>query len=120
MSEFPRGWTVPAQASAGSEAVATVPGIAGVVHVLDSFTAKAQAGGAGSGFGCSVVLSSSDGVFNNFVLGVIEVSGPSSSDECSASGLDLAAGPGASLSVGFNVNAPAGDNETVLIQGHDI
>lgn len=116
MSDFPRGWTLTVDSAAGAATI-TVPAVAGVVHVLDSFTAKITTGAAAGG--ALVTLSSSDGVFTSVPLGAIN-SPASSSDMASASGLDLAAGPGASLTIACNAGPPAGGAEFLMIQGHDI
>jgi hypothetical protein len=119
VSDFPRGWTL-----AVDQAIAsiTVPAIPGVAHVLDSVSAKMNSTNAAVG-GALVTLSSSDGTYNNFVLGHLQTAGVaapgSESDSLSGSDLNLAAGPGASLTIAFSGGGP-GIGETLVIQGHDI
>ena len=118
MSDFPRGWTLSnGLGVAGGTASVTAPAIAGIVHVLDSFTAyllNPTAAGA-----ATIILNSSDGVFTNFTLAIIEAGAAPSLGTASGSGLDLAAGPGASLTIAFNAGL-AGANQTIVAQGHDI
>ena len=121
MSDFPRGWTLSVDNAAAAASI-VVPAIAGVAHVLDAFDAKLQNTSAALQ-GSIITLSSSDGVFSGFVLGRLSTSTPAASslttDEVSGSGLDLAAGPGASLTIAF-ASWTAGMTETLRIQGHDI
>lgn len=116
MSDFPRGWTLTAQANAGASATITVPGVAGVAHVLDAFDAKL---GGSTAQVCSIRISSSDGVYTSVPLGLI-VTSAGSGDSASGSGLDLAAGPGASIQVGFDAVGGTGNVEQLVCQGHDI
>lgn len=122
MTDFPRGWTLNSFVGPGSTASIVVPAIPGVVHVLDSFNAVLEAAAAAAaGLGADVNLTSSDGTFTAFVLGVMaNAGGAVGSDTASGSGLDLAAGPGASLTISFNIAAAANYNEFLLVQGHDI
>lgn len=119
MSDFPRGWSTSTQASGGGIASITIAAVPGVVHVLDAFTAKAVATAGGTTFTQDVLLTSSDGVFN-INLALLQVPAASTADEASGSGLDLAAGPGASLTIAYSGAAPAGDFQFLVVQGHDI
>jgi hypothetical protein len=118
MSDFPRGWTLTVDL-VGAASI-TVPAIPGVSHVLDAFFA--QLGTNAGGGALQVQLSSSDGTFNNMVIGhpILPAAAAGSFESASASGSDLglAAGPGASLTV--FMGAIAGVTETLVIQGHDI
>lgn len=119
MSDFPRGWTLTNQ-STGTASI-TVAGIAGIIHVLDQFFAGAMIAAGATAFAQTVTLTSSDGVFAAFPLGQVAmegVLGASGSD--SASGLDLAAGPGASLTIAFGGAGAATTFQLLRIQGHDI
>jgi hypothetical protein len=116
-SAFPRGWAFSVR-TAGVLASITVAATAGVVHVLDSVDAK-MFNGSGAQVGLLVQLNSSDGVFAGFQLAELEAVTPNGTDEISLSNLDLAAGPGASLTVTYN-GGIALVNENLLIQGHDI
>jgi|SRR5581483_5307011 len=115
MSDFPRGWTLTAFGGNGAACVITAPAITGVVHVLDGFSAKSGGSAAQSP---TITLSSSDGVFSSLILAVVDVLA-GSFDTASESGLDLAAGPGAALTIEFSSNT-AGDFEMLVAQGHDI
>ena len=118
MSDFPRGWTLTAF-GVGAAATITVPAIPGVVHVLDSFSAKLTNNG-GAAVGDPVQLSSSDGVYSSFQIGQLLISATAESvDTDSASDLDLPAGPGASLTI--TIPNPGVSNQVFLrVQGHDI
>lgn len=116
MSDFPRGWTQSSFSGAGLVSI-TIPALAGVVHVLDSFQATIASPTAAAGV--LVQLSSSDGTFTAFDLGFIQADAGPSNGTASGSGLDLAAGPGASLTIAFG-SFPAGCDEFLLVQGHDI
>ena len=117
MSDFPRGWTLSSYVAGGLASI-TVPAIAGVVHVLDSFTGTIY-NTAASTAELRVVVSSSDGVFASLPLAELVAAATNGSDSGGGSGLDLAAGPGASLTIAFNGSA-TGINEFLLVQGHDI
>ena len=119
MTDFPRGWTLTNFAAAGVAATITAPAIGGVVHVLDSFYFRiVQSTGAAASV--ELDLTSSDGTFAAYVLTILQLSAVADDiDSDSASGLDLAAGPGASLTV-FGSAAVAGVYQFLRIQGHDI
>jgi len=116
MTDFPRGWTLSAQVNGGVAGI-TVPAISGVGHVLDSFDAVLADAGGGAG-PYTINLISSDGVFANIPIGYLFLAA-AGKDEASGSGLDLATGPGASLTVSFS-GSGAATAEFLLIQGHDI
>jgi hypothetical protein len=124
MSEFPRGWTI-SNYNSGTASVATitVPASPGVVHVLDSFNAKLVNSDTAAAHQTTVFVSSSDGVLAAFLLALLStgtaVGGAPVSDESSASGLDLATGPGASMTIAFQSSA-ASLFQYLLVQGHDI
>jgi hypothetical protein len=118
VTDFPRGWTRTVDL-VGAASI-TVAGIPGVAHVLDAFVA--QLGTAAGGAALQVLLSSSDGMFTNLVIGhpILPAAAAGSFESASVSGSDLGlmAGPGASLTV--FMGAAAGVTETLVIQGHDI
>jgi hypothetical protein len=120
VTDFPRGWTRSVDVAGAPGPTITVAAIAGVAHVLDSFTAKLMDQGAGA---ATMILqaTSSDGSINQ-VLGrlatPVPAAGSLETDSISGSELGLATGPGASLTVSF-----AGASNltgTLVIQGHDI
>lgn len=115
MSDFPRGWTL-VQETAGGALNLVVPAVAGVVHVLDAFVVILNNTAAGF-VALNLTLNSSDGIFTNFVLGLPIAQGASSGID-SDSGLDLAAGPGASLTIA--TGAAVTGNQYLRIKGHDI
>lgn len=119
MSEFPRGWLFTNAIGGPTAATITVPGIANVVRVLDSFQAKLLNGGVVSVFAPNVGLSSSDGTLALTIACLMVPGTTGSVDEASSSGLDLAAGAGASLTIAFTTGV-ASVTEFLLIQGHDI
>ena len=120
MSDFPRGWTLISQTGGGGTASVTVPAVAGVVHVLDRFTAKLVALAGGAVMAANVQLSSSDGAFTSLNLGLLQTVGALTADEVSQSALDLAAGPGASLTVAYSLVTSTNNIEYLSIEGHDI
>jgi hypothetical protein len=115
MSDFPRGW-IQSNAAVGSTVTVTAPALPGVVHVLDSVWAKIDASGTAGPL--NVNASSSGGSVSQF-LGRVFIGTAGGTDEFSLSGLDLAAGPGESLTVAFN-GSGAGVGEALVAQGHDI
>lgn len=120
MTDFPRGWTLSTGQSIGANAVLTIPAVAGVVHVLDSVTAIMQCTAAFTGGASLLTLTSSDGVYTGLLLADLALAGGSTaSDSASLSGLDLAAGPGASLTLTLNGGA-ANLALVIIAQGHDI
>ena len=122
MSDFPRGWTLTNFANPGTAASITLSALsAGVVHVLDSVTATLAANAAAAvGVVQNVVITSSDGVLSNNALILAYAGGAIGCNVGSLSGLDLAAGPGASLTVSFQNTTPANYYQLLVIQGHDI
>lgn len=110
MTDFPRGWTI-----SGVGTSFAVPATTGVVHVLDSFEVLVYWNGAAAAV-ANVQLTSSDGVFNADVIGFIAAAANSPASD-SGSGLDLAAGPGASLTVSLSA---VFTNNFMRLQGHDI
>ena len=120
MSDFPRGWTLSNRAGVGNTPSITVPAIVGVVHVLDAFTFSAIANGSAAPLDELLTLSSSDGVFASFPLAEFLLQSGQTSTGSSGSGLDLAAGPGSSLTIAGNAAAIAGTVCLLVIQGHDI
>jgi hypothetical protein len=119
MSDFPRGWTL-TDDNGGSGATAaqvTVPAIAGVVHVLDGFTGII-ANNSAAATAPEIILNSSDGTFSGFVLSRLSAQANSENSD-SDSGLDLAAGPGASLTISFSTPV-ANVIEYLRLKGHDI
>ena len=66
-----------------------------------------------------VQLTSSDGTFAAFDLALLNAPATDGEDEESPSGLNLAAGPGASVTIAFSASA-AGVVEFLVVQGHDI
>jgi hypothetical protein len=121
VTDFPRGWTLSVDGVGAAQQI-VVPAIAGVAHVLDAFVAVFTNFSAAASGGL-IQVSSSDGTFNNFVIGRLNTPTPAagSQEMASASGSDLglAAGPGASLTVKFSLGG-ANLAETLVIQGHDI
>jgi hypothetical protein len=115
-SDFPRGWTFSNVTINPNTTSITVPAIPGVVHVLDSFTATTVGSVA---VGQTITLASSDGVFAGFILALLsQVAGGTA--DASVSGLDLAAGPGASLTIAYGAVTNAGNENLLIVQGHDI
>lgn len=112
MSDFPRGWTLSSQS--GAAITLTAPAIPGVAHVLDAFECVVFNSTAAA-VASNITLSSSDGVFANFPIGLVIALATSIGSD-SASDLDLSAGPGASLSVTM---AAGFANQLLRIQGHD-
>jgi hypothetical protein len=122
VSDLPRGWTLSNRVVNSGTAAVTVPGINGVLHVLDSVSAKIATSGAASLY-TTVLLNSSDTVYTAFVLGELiaqSAAGASSSDSFSLSGLDLAATAGAALTITFYSAAIANTDEFLIVQGHDV
>jgi hypothetical protein len=121
VSDFPRGWTQSVDGSGAAQSI-TIAGVPGVSHVLDAFSAKYQNTTAVASTAL-VRLSSSDGTYNNFVLGRVSTAVPAAgsleSDSIGGSELNLVATPGASITVSFSFGA-ANINETLVIQGHDV
>lgn len=114
-TDFPRGWTMVAGPSAAALTL-TVAAITGVAHVIDSFTFVIY-NTAATPTALELVLNSSDGTFSNYALGL---AGPSSdaSDSDSDTGLDLRAGPGASLTI--STGAAVTGFQYLRVLGHDI
>jgi hypothetical protein len=120
VSDFPRGWFLSNdQNASGAAASVVVPATAGVVHVLDSFVLKLWNGSAAA-VTVQVQLSSSDGAFSALGLGRASAGPSNAGDSTAGSGLDLAAGPGASLTVAVNNPAGTGVIQNLVVQGHDI
>lgn len=117
-SEFPRGWTISSDngGAVGATSI-TVPAVPGIVHVLDSFDAK-MFNATAAVVGALITLTSSDGIFAAFPLGRLDAAA-GGTDSASGSGLGLAAGPGASLTIAYS-NGVSGVAEFLVIQGHDI
>jgi hypothetical protein len=124
MTDFPRGWTLQAYAVNGASPSITVPATPGVVHVLDSYSAKLMNASTAAGTLSTLLLNSSDGAFSGYVLGIIGASQVTSGsvdvDTAGGSSLDLAAGAGASLTIAFGAISLTNSSEWLLIQGHDI
>lgn len=123
--EFPRGWTLSVVVSGAGTATITVPSLAGVAHVLDSFEAKVSNTSTTQGAGDQITVSSSLATYSGFVIGLLGASlvaaaGDVNTDEASGSGLGLATAPGESLTVAFNGPAFAGATMLLVIQGHDV
>lgn len=121
---FPRGWTKTSSPGAGNVASIVVPGITGVSHVLDSFEARVSSSLTTGPVQWEILLTSSDLVFNALVIGWLFANAAASAtnvvvDTESATGLDMAAGPGASMTVAFQF-ASAAVIPFLRIQGHDI
>jgi hypothetical protein len=123
VTDFPRGWTQSLDGAGGATTSITLPAIAGVAHVLDSFSATAQAFGGAAAFAARVRISTSDGTFNNMVLARLQtpapVGGNPEGNTASGSELGLVGGVGASMTVAFDVGG-AQVIELLVIQGHDI
>lgn len=116
VDEFPRGWTL--TADSGSPSTITIPAIPGVAHVLDSIDARLVYTGATTG-GELIQLSSSGGTYTGLILGRLFCGAANTADEFAATGLDLAASPGESLTVAFGGHV-AGEAQFLMAQGHDI
>jgi hypothetical protein len=122
VSDFPRGWTLSAEAPSGQVTTIVVPAVAGVAHVLDAVIAKGVAFAGAAAAVTRVRVSTSDGVFTNFILMRLvtpAVSAGADSAGDSVSELNMAGGQGASMTVAFDV-AVANVIELLVIQGHDI
>jgi len=119
--DFPRGWTASNVNQTGvSVATVTIPVAVGISRVLTGFLAQLTNVGAAGAFGPLVFLNSSDGLYNNFVLGIpIVAAGAGSAGEASGSGLTLIANPGTSITVSFQL-AGASIVQYILIQGYDV
>lgn len=115
--EFPRGWTLISAPAAGNIATITVPAAAGIVRVLDGFDALTF-NGSGSATAIGINLTSSDGVYNAYQIGMV-VAATASSGLDSATGLNLATGPGSNLTVAWGTGL-ASSLEYLRIRGHDI
>lgn len=123
MPDFPRGWTLSSAPAPPAAASITIPALPGIVHVLDGFTAKLFNSNTSFGANNHVLLSSSDGAFSSFVLALLATAQPAAAtsyqlDSASESGLGLAAGPGASLTISFDGGA-ASFYEFLLVHGYD-
>lgn len=110
MSEFPRGWTLTVVGT-----TLTVAAVTGVIHVLDSFEVDVYNSTAAAVLQ-NLTLTSSDGVFASFPLAFVAADATAGTSD-SGSGLDLAAGPGASMTVALS---GAFSNNFIRIQGHDV
>jgi hypothetical protein len=122
VSDFPRGWTLTAEAALGSITSIVVPAVAGVARVLDAVFAKQVAFVGAPSLATRVRVSTSDGAFTNFTLLRLDTLAPSAGTndaEGSISELNMAGGQGASLTVAFDGSA-ASIVELLVIQGHDI
>lgn len=120
MTDFPRGWTLVAAPAGGVLGTVTAPAITGVTHVLDGFYARVVQEAAGALAGAFLQLTTSDGAFTNFDLAFLVQTGTVGGiDSDSDSGLNLAGGPGASMTVAFSA-ALADSQEFARILGHDI
>lgn len=117
--EFPRFWTATTQTTNPGQALITVPAAPGICRVLDSFTAEMENAGAAVA-GLNISVSSSDGLYSGFIIGLLVIVGAGGKDEASGVSLGLATSPGSSLTVGFNTVAGVGTVQTLIIQGHDI
>lgn len=114
--EFPRGWVYFASQAAGNTTLPiVVPGVAGVSHVLDSFSALGFSGGGT--FLAQVLLGSSDGLYVGVPIGAL-YSPASGTDEASGESLGICVSIGASITV--QVQPSAGMESYLMIQGHDI
>lgn len=122
VGEFPRGWSFTAQATAAPVGI-VVPAQAGVAHVLDSFSAKVSNFNTATSLSTNISLSSSGGTYGSVLLALLgatlAAANTVNNDSAAESGLDLAAGPGESITVTFT-SSQAGAIEFLLIQGHDI
>lgn len=112
-SNFPRGWS---QTNLGSGvlSVITLPAVAGIVHVLDSFYARIETGG--TAFTPNVTFVSGGLTVQLATLDVPAVSGSVDSD---SGDFQIAGVLGAALQVTFSSTA-AGIVEFLRITGHDI
>jgi hypothetical protein len=118
MPDFPRTWTYTALEGPGISTVITIPGVPAVTHVLDSFLAIVE-NSTTSIWYSQLSLYSSDGAFTAGVaIGLVAAAADSPGSD-SASGLDYAASPGASLTIEFTVTHPSG-YEFLRVQGHSI
>jgi hypothetical protein len=123
MSEFPRAWLFTNAPGGGNAPSITVPAANGIVHVLTDFYAKVYSNNTTTPLAFSILLSSSDGVFNNFVLGLLAVADVQNSSQYSidtdSASFDIAAGPGASLTISSN-GSLASAAQFLRVQGYDI
>jgi hypothetical protein len=105
--DLPRGWTY-SDLVDGAAASITVPGIAGIAHVLDAFQASIAGNATYVG---QVTLTSTSGTFTTFSLGLLT--------SASGSSLGLAMMPGEGFTIAIDNSPGAGGNSSLLIQGHD-
>jgi hypothetical protein len=119
VSDFPRAWIF-TQWTAGASVTPsiTVPAVAGVAHVLDSLDATLIATTVTGSY--TVAVSSSDGALASIAVGAMAALVANTTAEVSRSGLDMAGGPGASLTVFLSAGVGGGNSAMLVIQGHDI
>jgi hypothetical protein len=110
--DFPRGWTITANAAAGATASITVPAVPNVAHVLDTLTLRAV--------NASAALYAVNVTVQGGILGFVMDAFPNSTDEISLTGIDLATAPGNALTITFSGVAPASTAQQIYAQGHDI
>jgi hypothetical protein len=119
-SEFPRGWTInSAQNASGAAPDITLPNITGIVHVLDSLTAKwtNYATTAAAATPTLTVTNAGQTVLQT-ILAV--GTGAIGTDSVSFSGLNIASPPGSSFEVKMSAGPGANQFADLTIQGWDI
>lgn len=118
-NEFPDGWKITSGNPALSASI-VVPAVAGIARVLDDWTVLVFTGVPAAAESADVLLSSSDGLYTNFILGFIQWPGGAlATFTDSDSDVDIACGAGASLTVSCNPGT-ASVEAFIRIRGHDL
>lgn len=119
--EFPRGYSL--NTNTGGTASVTIPGIAGISHVITAIDASAfYDGTTPPATAINVQVNSSSGTFTSFVVGYItfpaDTTGGFPQDSVSYSG-QLICAPGESVTISLS-DGKTNLVETLTVQAYDI
>lgn len=120
-TSFPSGWTLyTRQNQTGVAASINVPGILGVVHVLDSVYAKIVSLSAAGGLETTELVVVNDIPVTFLDTMLVLPASQAGSDEASFDGLNISSIPGGGLTVKFLTPGGTGFWQEIVIQGHDV